>query len=182
MTGFSAMSRGCRNGYKFSSQVAAEFAVIKGADGDPYKCSLCPWWHLKVPVVRTGFSAEVMLLARVRAGSGDASRALCEACGTMLGRYGGDVQHRLARGSGGSSSEMVGCLANAAVLCRPDHRKAESRALDMRDDGAGWWIRSGKGPAFDPRFVPVRLHSGTVRWLHESEPRYLDEAPGRWAA
>lgn len=183
------MSRGCPagHGHGYSSRAAAEFAVSgsvavpKGAAGEPRECARCGRWYLHVPAVRTGFSAEVKLLARVRAGSGEASRAVCEACGIHLGRYGGDIQHRLARGSGGCSDEVASSLSNAAVLCRQHHAQAESRDPHMRDDAAGWWIRHGTGPASDPRLVPVLLYSeGTSvvrRWLHESEPVYLDEAP-----
>lgn len=175
------MNRGCPNGRKFSCEPAAEFAQAKGAAGEPYECPLCFAWHLKVPVVRTGFSAEVRLLARVRAGRGDASRAVCEACGAHLGRYSGEIQHRLARGAGGCLAEVVNGLANAAVLCREHHALAEARDPHMRDDAAGWWIRHGSGPAFDPRLVPVLLYSegtsGVIRWLPDCEPRYLDKAP-----
>jgi hypothetical protein len=180
MNGRTPMGRGCVHGHGFSSSTAAHFAVAKGAEGEvpDEACDVCGRWHLHVPEVRTGFSAEVKLLARIRSGHGDVSRAACESCGTRVGRYGGDIQHRLARGRGGSASEVVASLANAAVLCRQCHMKAEARNLAMRDDGAGWWIRTGKGPAFDPRFVPVRLHGETEpRWLSDSEPVYLESAP-----
>ena len=42
----------------------------------------------------------------------------------------------------------------------------------------GWWIKHGKGPEHDPRFVPVILHGETTpRWLSDSEPVYLENAP-----
>ena len=162
---------------RFASLVSAEKAVGKGAEGTPEQHG--DHWHLKAPAPQTGFSAETRLKARKRAGYGDPELAVCEACGIHLGRYGGDIQHRLARGSGGCSDEVASSLSNAAVLCRQHHAQAESRDPRMRR--AGWWIRHGTGPASDPRLVSVLLYSegtsGVRRWLHESEPVYLDDAP-----
>jgi hypothetical protein len=176
-----SLSRGCPDGRKFSTVFAAEKAAGRGREGVPAECARCGYWHLRVPEVRLGFSAEVKLLARTRAGHGDPSRACCEACGIQVGRTGGDIQHRLARGAGGCKDEVVNSLANAAVLCRPCHGKAEARNPHMGPDGAGWWIRGGKGPAHDPRFVGVLLYSegasGVPRWLSADEPRYLDCPP-----
>ena len=63
------------------------------------------------------FSQKVKLQCRTRAGNGCADDARCECCGCFLGRYGGQVQHRLARGAGGSSDPLVRSLANAALMC-----------------------------------------------------------------
>jgi hypothetical protein len=137
----------------------------------------------------TGFPPQVKLLARTRAGGGDIDQAACEACGRWLGRYGGQIQHRLARGAGGSKDPVVNGIANAALLCgtpldkRTCHGKAESRDPEM--EAKGWWIESGNGPEHDPRHVPVMLQSaagsGVTVWLGE-DGKYLTEAPKELAA
>jgi hypothetical protein len=177
------LSQGCPNGRRFKTELAAVKAVGKGADGKPFDCDRCGWWHLRVPEPVLGFSAEVKLLARIRSGRGDAAGAACEACGVRVGRHGGDIQHRVARGVGGCRDEVVNGLANAAVLCRDCHRKAEARAPRMAAGDGGWWIKSGKGPEHDPRFFPVLLRGeGERRWLSDTEPVYLEAAPGLEAA
>jgi len=131
----------------------------------------------------TGFLQAVKLKIRTRAGNGDIDQAACENCGRWLGRYGGEIQHRLARGSGGSRSRVVNGVSNGALLCgnryEGCHKKAEDRDDDMRI--RGWWIRSGKGPDHDPRFIPVvsRTADGDLspRWftadggVTETDPR-----------
>lgn len=136
----------------------------------------------KRPPRRTGFPAAVRLAARERAGEGYADNARCEACGIWVGAVGGDLQHRLARGIGGTSSPVVNSVANAAVMCRVCHDLAESRDPEM--EARGFWIRSGNGPEHDPRYVPVLLASihgpGATVWLAESG--YLAEPPQGVAA
>ena len=128
----------------------------------------------------TGFTSRVRLLVRTRAGSGWAGDACCESCGVHLGEHGGQVQHRLARGSGGSKNPVVGSAANAALMCGTAqslcHGAAESRDPDYDMEKRGFVIRHGKGPEFDPRYVPVILFGGVERWL-SVDGRYLDESP-----
>jgi hypothetical protein len=132
------------------------------------------------------FSPAVKLMARTRAGSGDPDNARCECCGCFLGRYEGQVQHRLSRGSGGSSNPLVASLANAALLCGTSvtpscHGDAESRDPEREMEAKGFVIRHGKGPDFDPRYVPIALASplgsGITAWLSETGPAYLFEQP-----
>ena len=90
------------------------------------------------------------LQCRTRAGNGDPGQARCECCGCFLGRDGGQVQHRLARGSGGSSNPLVRSLANAALLCGTSvtpscHGDAESRDPKRDMEAKGFVIRHGKG-------------------------------------
>ena len=132
----------------------------------------CGKWHVKNPPGlnglqparrrrETGFPAAVRVMTRVRAGRGDADQALCEACGKFLGRYRGEVQHRLARKAGGSRSPVVNGISNAALLCgnryEGCHKLAEDRDPDMGK--RGFWIRDGNGPEHDPRLVPVMVMS-----------------------
>ena len=133
----------------------------------------------------TGFSPRVRLLVRTRAGGGDRVLACCESCGVFLGERGGQLQHRVARGSGGCKDPVIGSAANAALLCGTPltfcHGAAESRDPKYRMEARGFVIRHGKGPEFDPRYVPVILFGGVERWLSE-DGRYLHESPIEVAA
>jgi hypothetical protein len=121
------------------------------------------------------FSRAVKLAARTRAGNGDPDDSRCERCGCWLGRDGGQVQHRLARGSGGSSNPLVSSLSNAALLCGTSltgcHGEAESRRSDRGMKDKGFVIDHGVGPDFDPRYVSIALGSqfgsGMRVWLAE---------------
>lgn len=129
----------------------------------------------------TGFSPRVRKLVRTRAGGGDVTLACCEACGIWLGKHGGQVQHRVARGQGGCKDPVINGLANAALMCGTPqslcHGDAESRNPEHEMEKRGFVIRHGVGPEFDPRFVPLELLGGVRVWLSETEARYLYEAP-----
>ena len=128
----------------------------------------------------TGFSPRVRKLVRTRAGGGDAANACCESCGIWLGEHGGQLQHRLARGSGGSKDPVVGSAANAVLLCGTPqslcHGLAESRDPKHGMERRGFVIRHGVGPAFDPRYRCVNLFGDVDVWL-SMDGRYLDEPP-----
>jgi hypothetical protein len=131
----------------------------------------------------TGFPDKVKLMARTRAGGGDPRNARCEAHGGWLGPDGGDYQHRLARRMGGSPGAAVNGAENCAVLCRPCHDLCEARDDGM--EARGWWIRSGNGPAHDPRHVPVMLMgesgSGALQYL-TADGHYSSAPPSEVAA
>ena len=107
-----SLDMGCPKGRRFRTQLAAQKAADRGAEGKPgdEECKTCGWWHLHVPEQELGFSDEVRLFARIRSGHGDATKAACEACGKRLGRLGGDIQHRVARGLGGCKDMLVNGL------------------------------------------------------------------------
>ena len=123
----------------------------------------------------TGFSPAVKLQVRTRAGTGDPHDACCEATGVWLGRYGGEIQHRDARGMGGTSNPVTNSIVNAVLLSKEAHRLAESRDKDMNK--RGFWLENGQ----DPALTPVILFGGVRRWL-TPEGGYSDEAPGEVAA
>jgi hypothetical protein len=129
----------------------------------------------------TGFSPRVRKLVRTRAGNGYAEQACCESCGIWLGEHGGQIQHRVARGQGGSKDPVINGPANATLMCGTPfsgcHGLAESRKPEHRMEDRGFVIKHGAGPEFDPRFVPLVLLGGVEVWLSETEPRYLYEAP-----
>jgi hypothetical protein len=129
----------------------------------------------------TGFSVAVKLAVRTRAGNGDPFGACCEACGCFLGRYGGQVHHRMNRQSGGS--KLRNGIQNAALLCgTPDdyatcHGKATR--LDERMNAAGFWLSSKE----DPREVPLVFHhmSGCVAWLTQNGDYSVTPPEGKTA-
>ena len=114
------------------------------------------------------FSPAVRLLVRARAGSGDPDEARCEACGAWLGRSAGEVQHRLARGIGGSKNPVIRCAANAVLLCGSAllrtgcHGECEKRNRALLIKGFRL-----EHPA-DPRAVPVTLPPGRLVLLAEN--------------
>jgi hypothetical protein len=85
----------------------------------------------------TGFSPAVRRLIRTRAGDGDPFDACCEACAFWLGEYGGQIQHIVARGKGGSRYRNG--AGNGALLCgtvyEGCHGECEKRRPKMRERG-----------------------------------------------
>ena len=105
------------------------------------------------PRKHTGFSRPVKMAVRVRAGNGDIEQACCEACGIWLGRYGGEIQHRKARGMGGTSLGLIDSIVNAVLLCGSGamrtgcHGLCEDRDKDGQDmNERGFWLKSGQDP------------------------------------
>jgi hypothetical protein len=125
----------------------------------------------------TGFSAKVKLDTRTRAGGGDPEDARCEATGVWLGPYGGEIQHRVARLSGGRGPKApwwFHTAANAVLLSREAHRLAEARDPVLFE--AGFWLRSTQ----DASAEPIMLHDlggGLTVWLGPGG-EYLFTAPG----
>lgn len=126
------------------------------------------------PRRETGFSRSVKLQVRTRAGNGDPDQARCEATGVWLGRHGGEVQHRDARGMGGTSDPVTNSIVNAVLLSTEAHRLAESRDKGMNDEG--FWLRNGQDPALTPILLRSQHGSGVTVWLSE-DGGYLFEAP-----
>lgn len=104
------------------------------------------------PRRETGFSRAVKLQIRTRAGNGDPTQARCEATGVFLGEHGGEIQHIVARGMGGTSDPVKNSAANGCLLSPEAHRIAESRDPHMR--AMGFWLPQGT----DPRMEPMMLH------------------------
>lgn len=124
---------------------------------------------LKPQPKATGFPAAVKLAARARAGGGDPEVACCEACGLWLGRYRGEIQHRAARGMGGSSLGVINSIVNAAVLCGSGalrtgcHGLCEDRDRDMQ--ARGFWLESGQDPVTEPIALASGHGSGVTVYL-----------------
>ena len=128
----------------------------------------------------TGFSARVKLAVRARAGGGEPDDAACEACRRWLGRYGGQVQHIVARGAGGTSNPVLATVVNAALLCgTPQDKKTCHGLAEARDPGMrakGFWLPRGTDPRLEPMTLASRYGPGVLAWRSE-DGEYLFEAP-----
>lgn len=128
----------------------------------------------------TGFPAAVKLAVRTRAGQGDPDEASCEACGLWLGRERGQIQHRDARGMGGSSSPVNASAANGALLCGTPfegcHGLCEKRDEGMNEEG--FWLRAGEGPLETPIMLHSQYGSGVTVWLGVDGEYHLQPPPG----
>jgi 5-methylcytosine-specific restriction protein A len=79
----------------------------------------------------------------------------CACCGKTIGSGQWSMQHRLARGAGGTSNPLINAPSNLITLCGSAtspgcHLTAESREAGSHD--AGFWLHHGQ----DPATVPVR--------------------------
>lgn len=95
------------------------------------------------------------------------SRGLCEACGQPLGGFSRrevEIQHRRARGMGGSRAYDTNLLSNLLILHGPCHRAVEDRRGD-EDLLRGLWIRHEyrDGVLIPAAEYPLQLWSG--RWV-----------------
>jgi hypothetical protein len=110
----------------------------------------------------TGFSPAVKLAIRTRAGGGNPDEAGAECCGIHLGRHGGEIQHIIARGSGGTSRPEISRVINGALMCLPHHAEAEKRLPKWYD--RGFWRKNAETPGM----VPLEMHGadgGVTRYL-----------------
>jgi hypothetical protein len=132
----------------------------------------------RTPRKDTGFSPAVKLAIRTRAGNGDPDQARCEATGVWLGRYGGEVQHRVARLSGGRGRKApwwFRTAANGALLSRAAHRLAEARDGHMH--AAGFWLTSTQDATAEPIMLHDSSGGGVTVWL-AADGTYAFQPPG----
>ena len=125
----------------------------------------------------TGFSPAVKLAVRTRAGNGDPDQARCEATGVWLGPSGGEIQHRVARLSGGRGRKAPWWFhtpANAALLSREAHRRAEARNEHLH--AQGFWLTSTQDASAEPVMLHDASGGGVTVWLGASGD-YLTEDP-----
>lgn len=141
----------------YRSETAAEIALEKIQarglrDIMPKRVVQC-WqgqWHLEgVKHVDTGPDKNTRDLVKER------DDWTCVCCGKpTIGIPGVDysVQHRVARGDGGTSDPAINSPANLILLCGSAvtgcHGKAESRDQGMHD--RGFWINSWENPVTFP--------------------------------
>lgn len=89
----------------------------------------------------------------------------CCSCGRPVGLPGTwwSIQHRVARGQGGTNG-----LPNLVTLCGSAtspgcHRLAEDRDREMHE--RGYWLRSDEDPALVPIMLASEHGSGITVWL-----------------
>ncbi len=105
-------------------------------------------------------SVKELILAR--------SSGMCEVMVDNLCTYTAqDIQHRRARGMGGSKRADTNTAAAGIAVCRACHRYLESRPLDA--EANGWVIPNNRRPPLDP---------ASVRVLWRKQWRYLDTDGG----
>lgn len=108
----------------------------------------------------------------------------CAACGiSVIGRpY--SVQHRVARGMGGTSDPAANSPERLVLLCGSAttpgscHARCEARDPDMH--ARGFWLWSWEDPALIPVMLASEHGSGVTAWL-ATDGTYLFEAPERAA-
>lgn len=151
----------CACGTKaYRSQAAAERALAKVKDLGlrkemPKRVVHC-WhgqWHLEgVKNVDTGPDRDT----RAKVMERDDWR--CANCGEPVVWPNYSLQHRLARGSGGTSDPRINSPINLILLCGSAttlcHGKAESRDPEMRRKG--FWLEHSQRPWLEP--VTHKLH------------------------
>jgi hypothetical protein len=130
-------------------------------------------WHLHEPAEETGFSEAVRKLTRKRA------QYCCEADGMFLGEHGGQVQHIVARGKGGTSDPVIDSVVNAALLCGTPftgcHGLCEAR--DPRMKAEGFYLDHGQDPAAEPFLWHAPGDgSGVLKW-RTADGGYSDTLP-----
>jgi hypothetical protein len=70
----------------------------------------------------------------------------CQLQGCTDGPF--EIQHRRARGMGGSRAEDINSPANLVLLCATCHRHIEAHPVGA--ESAGFRVRQGKDPAEQP--------------------------------
>ena|SRR5215469_2474720 len=110
----------------------------------------------------TGRYPDLMLPASARRTVQLRDNHQCQSCGI----HADDIQHRIARGMGGTSNPDIETgLANLISLCRPCHNLCETRDLTMHERGL-WLYRHE-----NPTQVPV------ITWDHRTIHLHND---GTW--
>lgn len=178
-----------RCGKRYATPEAASRSKNWQQGMTPVACR-CGGWHLpKPPASRAGhgsMQAAVTLVLTGQATVAQAARELevdperlelkaaaefrrtclerdsytCQECGELAT----EVQHRVARGMGGTADPLVAFgLANGVSLCAASHRLAEARDEGLHD--RGFWLWQTENPAAVPVKVPGPFGSFQSLWL-----------------
>lgn len=114
----------------------------------------------------SGFSAHVKSLALKR------SEGACEVGLPGCTVQGQDLQHRRARGAGGSRRPDTNEVSNALVVCRSCHNRIEAR--EAYADVNGWWLPQWTdGAPTDPKCVRVLWFGSWVFFDDEGGVTYV---------
>lgn len=131
------------------------------------------------PARDTGPSPKVRALVRQREGM------RCAACGISVRGLPFSIQHRRARGMGGTRDAAANLPGNLVLLCGSAtspggcHLACEQR--DMHMHGRGFWLRSWEDPAVIPVMLASEHDSGQAAWL-DDDGEYSFSPPGEAAA
>lgn len=127
----------------------------------------------------TGPSRKVRALVMAREGN------CCAACGTSIAGRPYSVQHRVARGIGGTPDPAANLPSNLVLLCGSAttpgscHLACEQRDPHMH--GRGFWLWSWEDPALVPVMLASEHGSGITVWLDDAGG-YLTAPPEEAAA
>jgi hypothetical protein len=94
----------------------------------------------------------------------------CVACGVYIGDRPFSIQHRVARGQGGTNalSNLLTLCGSAVTGC---HGRCEQRSREMQ--ARGYWLESWQDPAAEPVMI-CGEQSGVTVWLG-ADGGYLTE-------
>ena len=95
----------------------------------------------------------------------------CVCCHTPVFSLPFDLQHRDARGMGGTSNPLANSPVNLITMLRRCHNRVESRRFP-EDNTRGYWLRMGQ----DPAEVPVTYWNGRRAWLTTTGGLIYEEA------
>lgn len=138
--------------------------------------------HAAEPATHTGFSAEVKLLIRTRAGHGNADIAMCESCGTHVGRHTGEVLRIVTRGASTTPRRVMDSAANGALLCgsAADWNGCYGAAMrrDPEMERKGFVVHGQQDPRLEPMMLPDPDRPGPYVWRSQ-DGRYLARKPAQ---
>jgi hypothetical protein len=151
----------------------------KGAVVEKCRDRRCGQWHVRAPQSRTdtGPSRDVRALVMER------DNQCCQACGAGITGRPYSIQHRDARGMGGTSNPAANSPSNLVLVCGSAttpgscHLACEQRDPEMHS--RGFWLKRGE----DPERVPVMIAGPgylIAAWLLPDGTRTFD-APERAA-
>ena len=127
----------------------------------------------------TGPSRKVRAIVMAREGN------CCAACGISVTGRAYSVQHRVARGMGGTSDPAANSPERLVLLCGSATTPGSCHALcESRDEhmhGRGFWLWSWEDPTSVPVMLASEHGSGITVWLDDAGS-YLYEAPEGLAA
>jgi 5-methylcytosine-specific restriction endonuclease McrA len=152
------LSPGCGT-RRFASEIAAEKAVERGAEGVPTAHPACGGWHLDeakpATTLHPGRDTGPDRLTREAVYERDGRCCVC--CGRSVTGQPHSIGHRLNRSQGGSNetSNLLTFLGLGNGLTgEDDHHYRIDRRTDPHDEARGYSVRSGT----DPATVPVMIH------------------------
>lgn len=103
----------------------------------------------------TGPSRQVRELVLARDG------LTCVCCGQWTG-WSRNLQHRKARGMGGTTDPMANSPVNLLNMTPECHQRVERRGTE--DHAKGYWLRQDEDPAMVPVMVFLSPGCGDIAW------------------